>query len=184
MRTRSPIYYEFSGPINNIYASLVADLAISSQFGSVRLWRNRAEYEEAGFGVFGLALREIRRGCGHLDLYFDENTVKAQRELFVKYVDTHLREHGVTLIERLGLVCVCDEQLAEHWFGNALERGETEIRCPNCGRLYPVLGGQAGGEWPELDGQLHALKIEVARAKREAVVETKRAVERARESKF
>src|SRR3979490_397937 len=38
----APIYYDFNGPIDNIYASLVARLAIGGKFGPVRLWSRYA----------------------------------------------------------------------------------------------------------------------------------------------
>ena len=136
---RKPIYYDFTGPIDNIYASLAANIAVTGHFGSVRLWRNRAEYEETGHGLFGVYLRELRRGCGHLDLYFSDDADPGRRDLFVAYVDSHLRDHGVSIVERLGIECVCGEQLIEKWFRNALERGETQLACPSCGHSYPVL---------------------------------------------
>lgn len=179
---RKPIYYDFTGPIDNIYASLAANIAVTGHFGSVRLWRNRAEYEETGHGLFGVYLRELRRGCGHLDLYFSDDADPARRDLFVAYVDSHLRDHGVSIVERLGIECVCGEQLIEKWFRNALERGETQLACPNCRRSYPVLAPTTADtpEHPETAEKLRALKVEVERGKKIAAEASKRALERAR----
>ena len=42
-----PLYYDFDGPVDNIYAALVARLALSGEFGGIRLWRNRASTSKA-----------------------------------------------------------------------------------------------------------------------------------------
>jgi WD40 repeat protein/predicted MPP superfamily phosphohydrolase len=178
---RKPLYYEFDGPINNIWASLVANVTVSGEFGSVRLWANRAEYEQAGKGVFGLYLREVRRGCGHLDVYFSDSAEETKRDLFISYVDSHLRESGVRLVERLGMKCACEQELEEEWFRNALGRGEHELKCPKCGTTYPVLTGAqtALQNQPGLVVKLNALKVKVERGLRNAADEVKRAAVRA-----
>jgi hypothetical protein len=38
-----PLYYDFDGSIDNIYAALVARLALSGEFGGIHLWANRPE---------------------------------------------------------------------------------------------------------------------------------------------
>ena len=39
------LYYDFAGAIDNIYASLIAWLVLAKEFGKVRLWSDRAEFE-------------------------------------------------------------------------------------------------------------------------------------------
>ena len=43
------------------------------------------------------------RGFARLDVYFDEGTDPKTRDLFVSFIERHLREHGVELRERLAL---------------------------------------------------------------------------------
>ena len=107
----SSLHYDFSGPIDNIYASLITSLAISRRFGQVRLWENRAEFGRAGEDVSGL--RRVRqegqgdRGHARLEVYFDTTTPAMTRELFVNLVEEHLSARGVELLERLSLTCEC-----------------------------------------------------------------------------
>ncbi len=54
------LYYELSGAVDSIYASLVTALAMSRQFGAVRLWEDRAELRRAGEGTTGV--RRVQRG--------------------------------------------------------------------------------------------------------------------------
>lgn len=48
------LYYDFAGAIDNIYASLVAWLVLARDFGRVRLWADRAEFEVEDGGLCGL----------------------------------------------------------------------------------------------------------------------------------
>ena len=66
----APLYYDFSGPIDNIYASLVARLAVSGKFGAVRLWARYAEWGSEAEGTFGIRRADRSKGRGHLDLFF------------------------------------------------------------------------------------------------------------------
>ncbi|HXQ35783.1 MAG TPA: hypothetical protein VN843_17340, partial [Anaerolineales bacterium] len=94
------LYYDFSGAIDNIYSSLTVWLAISQRFGRMRLWDDRAEFELAGQGACGL--RKVDRGSGfaHLDVYFNESASKQTRDLFVSFIEDHLRHNGVDIYER------------------------------------------------------------------------------------
>ena len=47
----APVYYDFNGPIDNVYASLVARLAVSGKFGPVRLWAVTRSSAKAAAGL-------------------------------------------------------------------------------------------------------------------------------------
>ena len=68
------LYYDFAGAIDNIYASLVAWLVLARDFGRVRLWSERAEFEVKDGGLCGL--RKVARpgGFAHVDVYFEAET--------------------------------------------------------------------------------------------------------------
>ena len=59
----APVYYDFNGPIDNIYASLVARLAVSGTFGPVRLWSRYAEFGESSGARLACGAR-MRPGAG------------------------------------------------------------------------------------------------------------------------
>jgi len=151
----TPLYYKFDGPIDNIWASLVANLAVTAKFGSVRLWAGRAEYEEREHGVFGACLREVHQGSGRLELYFSREAAAPQRSLFIKYVVEHLRRNGVSVTEGMGIRCKCGKYLDEALFRWAMERGDSKLKCSMCPAEYPVTGGETAAmrEYPgtELD---------------------------------
>jgi small GTP-binding protein len=89
------VSYDVTGAIDNIYSSLVAALALSQRFGRMRLWEDRAEFEEAGRGVAGLHRVDRPEGATRLNLYFDDKTAEETRRLFTHVVKQHLRRHGI-----------------------------------------------------------------------------------------
>ena len=112
-RRRRQIYYDFNGPIDNIYASLVARLVISKRFGPVRLWARYAEFGDSSRGTFGLR-RADSIGRGHLDLYFDTSTDSGLRTLFRDFVNDHLTSEGVKVLSGLAFQCKnCGNEFSE-----------------------------------------------------------------------
>jgi GTPase SAR1 family protein/Icc-related predicted phosphoesterase len=88
--------YAFAGAIDNIYSSLVANVALSQRFGRMRLWEDRAEFEEAGRGEYGLRRVDLPEGTARLDVYFGAKTGESDRALFTEFVEDHLRRAGAS----------------------------------------------------------------------------------------
>ncbi len=179
------LHYDFSGPIDNIYASLITSLAISQRFGSMRLWEDRAEFGRAGVEAAGVRRMhrggQGARGFARLDVYFDLGTPEATRELFVSFVEQHLREHGVQLLEQLIITCMCGNVFAEKLIQNRLSAGHQDIGCPECDRRTPItLGAQQARERnPELLKQLQALRTNIREQRSQNLVEVKLDMEEA-----
>jgi small GTP-binding protein len=173
------LHYDFSGPIDNIYASLVTSLALSRRFGTMRLWQNRAEFGRAGEDSSGIRRvregREGTRGHARLDVYFDQETPAATRELFVNIIEEHLREQGVDLLERLSITCTCGRVFAEDIVRERLHAGHTDIGCPVCDcRTLLTLGAQQARERnPELIQQIRALRTDIQELRSQSITETK-----------
>jgi small GTP-binding protein len=136
------LYYDFSGAVDNIYASLVARLVISKNFGRVRLWEDRAEFEAAGTGACGVRKVDRGRGFAHLDVYFEARTQAATRELFTSFVEDHLRRHDVEITEHLSMSCPsCGYQFAEGDIRERIARGEADVGCVKCDRRVELAAG-------------------------------------------
>jgi small GTP-binding protein len=173
------LHYDFFGPIDNIYASLVTSLAISQRFGPMRLWEDRAEFGQAGLGASGI--RRVRsrsqgtRGIARLDVYFDDGTDSKTRELFVNFIEQHLREHGVELLERLTITCVCGKVFPEETVRTRLAKGAQDVGCEDCDHRTPLtLGAQQARELnPELVKQVQALRTTIREQLSQSVTETK-----------
>jgi small GTP-binding protein len=169
------MHYDFFGPIENIYASLITSLAISQRFGPMRLWMDRAEFGQAGKDASGV--RRVRsqsqgaRGIARLDLYFDDGTDAKTRELFVNFVERHLHDHGVELLERLSITCVCGRVFPEETVRQRLEAGKTDIGCETCDRRLPLTFGaqQSRERNPALVQEIQAIRTTVSAQRRQDV---------------
>lgn len=158
------LYYDFSGAVDNIYASLVAWLVISKDFGRVRLWEDRAEFDAAGRGACGVRKVERGRGFAHIDVYFEEKTPQPTRELFISFVEDHLRRHDVEITEHIEMSCPgCGYQFAEGDVRERIARGESDIGCVKCDRRASLAAGATKARQldPALERRTVALRTKV-----------------------
>lgn len=165
------LYYDFSGAVDNIYASLVAWLVIGKDFGRVRLWEDRAEFEAAGRGACGVRKVERGRGFAHVDVYFEERTPQQTRELFISFVEDHLRRHDVEITEHIEMSCPnCGYQFAEGDIRERIARGESDIGCVKCDRRASLAAGATKARQldPALERRTVALRTKVEENVRKA----------------
>ena len=172
------LYYDFSGAIDNIYSSLVVRLALSGGFGRVRLWKDRAEFEQAGQGLCGLRKMDRKSGLAHLDLLFSEETSSETRDLFTVFVEEHLSREGVEIKEVLGVVCgKCGFSFGEAVVRNRIAEGYADIGCPNCDTRLVISAGakKARASNPTVEREMIGLKTVIERKSQAEVNEVKRA---------
>jgi GTPase SAR1 family protein len=157
------LYYDFAGAIDNIYSSLVVRLAIGGGFGRVRLSDDGAAFERAGQGTCGI--RKLDRGSGfaHIDVYFDDDVSRETRDLFISYIEDHLRQQGVHIQERLEMRCACGFIFGEEDMRLRIADSANDIGCPRCDRRNILSeGAQATREKrPEISKQTWALRTAV-----------------------
>jgi len=157
------LYYDFTGAIDNIYASLVARLMVSEEFGEGRLWAGRVEFDRPGEGICGL--RQIKRtgGLAHVDLFFAEDTSPDRRDLFTRFVEEHLRRNGVEIKEHEAIKCTCGEVIEERIVQANIKRGEEDVVCPVC-RARTLIGEgveRIRQRDPESDHKILALRTTI-----------------------
>jgi small GTP-binding protein len=158
------LYYDFTGAIDNIYSALVARLAISETFGRYRLWESRAEFEAVGQGTCGLRTVAHPSGVAHLDVYFSDEVKRAQRHLFLVFIEDHLRTQGVSITENIEMTCSCGSKLSEQAIRLRLAGGYRDILCSACERRSSISAGakHAIATDPGLETSLIALKTVIA----------------------
>jgi hypothetical protein len=154
------LYYDFTGAIDNIYASLVSKLMVSEEFGEGRLRASRVEFERGRQGVCGV--RQIKRtgGLAHVDLFFSEKTKPARRDLFTRFVEEHLRMHGVDIREHEAMTCKCGEEISERIVQTRISAGESDVICPVCEMKTPIGEGvdRIRQRNPQTDAKMVALR--------------------------
>jgi GTPase SAR1 family protein len=126
------LYYDFAGAIDNIYASMVAWLVLAKEFGKVRLWSDRAEFEVKDGGLCGL--RKVGRpgGFAHVDVYFEQETGERQRTEFISFVEDHLARNGVEIREHVAIKCSCNHEFSDDTLRQRIARGDKDVVCPVC----------------------------------------------------
>lgn len=169
------LFYDFTGAIDNVYSFLVARLALSERFGRYRLWESRAEFEAPGQGVCGLRKVTYRTGVAHLDIYFGDDVDGSRRDLFLVFVEDHLRTEGVEITENVEVTCSCNFRFPEQAVRSRLKAGLGDIVCPVCEKRNRISEGarQARANNRALENHLIALKtvinenskVQVERAK-------------------
>jgi len=135
------LYYDFSGAVDNIYASLVAWLVIAKAFGRVRLWQDRAEFEKPGESTCGLRKVERRGGFAHVDVYFQEETPDPVRDQFISFVEEHLRHYGVEIVEHVAITCTCGHSFDEETIRRRIVLGAQDVGCPVCDQRTKLTEG-------------------------------------------
>lgn len=180
------LYYDFSGAIDNIYSSLIVRLAMSERFGRVRLWEDRAEFEQKGEGVCGLRKVGHRTGLAHLDLFFSEHTHDETRRIFTVFVEEHLSREGVNITEVLEVTCGCGYRFQETSLRRRLAEGHDDIICPECETRSHISEGakklRAGSA--AVTRELLALKTVIDRKSREALDSVRRSFESSEQTKY
>ncbi|WP_434391782.1 metallophosphoesterase [Melittangium boletus] len=172
--------YEFSGPIENIYASLVAALATSRGFGTMRLWEDRAEFGEPGQDVLGV--RKLQRadqqarGIARLEVYFEAETPVAQQRLFTRFVTAHLRDQGVTFAEHLSIRCPCGHVFSDDIVSQRRAKGLQDIVCSSCDQRTSLTPGARDAS---LDKAVQGLQVGTQRQRDRSVLETKVSIKEA-----
>ena len=140
------LWYDFTGAIDNVYASLVAGLMVLRPFGPGRLTPGRAEFDDPAQGLCGL--RRLRRpgGLAHIELFFSPGAPQVRRDAFVAYVEAHLRENGVEVTECRAIKCTeCGKEITEETVRERIADGREDVVCGRCERRTPIREGMTGG---------------------------------------
>ena len=164
------LYYDFAGAIDNIYASLIAWLVLARDFGRVRLWAERAEFEVKDGGFCGL--RKVARpgGFAHVDVYFEANTPERRRQEFISFVEDHLARNGVEIREHVAITCACGNQLPEETLRQRIARGDKDVVCPVCETRHSLAEGAAETRErdPRITQHTWALRTEIEKRRQKS----------------
>jgi GTPase SAR1 family protein len=162
------LWYDFTGAIDNVYASLVAGLMVLGPFGPGRLTPGRAEFDEPAQGLCGL--RRLRRpgGLAHIELFFSPGAPQVRRDAFVAYVEAHLRENGVEVTECRAIKCPeCGKEITEETVRERIADGREDVVCNRCERRTQIQEGMTVGvaeirqRDPRTDAKVLALRQKI-----------------------
>lgn len=127
------VTFDFGGAIDNAYASLVTDLALSQAYGAPRLSRAAARFTRADLGTCGV--RWLRGAGGRDDglALFFEDADETIQHAFTCFVEAHLRRSGIELVERAFTACSsCGQSFDADVVDRRRAAGHRDVICQIC----------------------------------------------------
>jgi GTPase SAR1 family protein len=132
--------YQFSGPLEEIYATLVVRLHYTAAFDKDRLWRFAADFKTPEGKRIGLKMTKMGEGAAEITVYLDPAVPDDTKVTFIRYVHDHLKAKDPGLTRTRHYVCphcqtpVGNRQAVESRLG----RGLKDIICANCENRVPL----------------------------------------------
>ncbi len=135
------VEFDFEGPVENLYTTLVVKLYYGGIFRLKRLWKNAAEFLNARERVCGFQLHSEGDGRGTLKVFYAEGVSDDDKALFLKIVADHFTEKHVPVERQRIYRCPgCREVVRERSaVQRALEKNKDKIFCQDCGGAIPLV---------------------------------------------
>lgn len=125
--------YTVSGPIENVYASLVVLMGYTQTFTRTNQWRNYARYEVATGDVCGFHQESERGGELDLVLYFGTNTPAPTRDLFQSLFESFLARRNLRVRRFEPVICSNGHIFDRETVRRKMASGAGFAFCSDCG---------------------------------------------------
>jgi small GTP-binding protein len=128
------VEFDFAGPVENLYTTLVVKLYYGGVFKLKKLWKNAAEFLNGRARVCGFQLHNEGEGQGTLKVFYAEGVSDDDKALFLKIVADHFKEKRVEVKrQRLYRCPHCSEPVRDrNAVARAIERDVPEMPCLYC----------------------------------------------------
>lgn len=172
---RREVAYRFSGPIEDIYATLAVRLYYCGAFELKDLWQNAAEFHDVVGQVCGFLLESTNEGYGVLSIFFDSAASIDTKVLFLRFIHEHLQKRAVidsVIRERIYRCPECGEEIEDRRAVEfRLTKGMSTIPCQYCKNvqinLIDLLEEKFGD--PEVLARVRQLEEEASEKKQQEV---------------
>ncbi len=133
--------YGFTGPVDQIYTTLVVRLQYTNDFEIDRLWRNAGDFETPGGARAGLMLTKEKDDVASIKVYFDGQCSSDSKVSFVKYIHEHLKREASDVTRVRDYVCPHCDTLVENkkLVAKKLSEGKKDIICVECEKRVPLI---------------------------------------------
>jgi hypothetical protein len=127
------VLYRFSGPLEEIYCTLVVRLHYSGVFGKLKLYRQAVDFETATGKLAALTMAD-HGGRGELEIYFGTGLDADVQASFQRFVHDHLQAKATNLERLRNFFCPkCKEEVTDRKvIDAALAKKRTKIVCAYC----------------------------------------------------
>jgi len=130
------VTYQFSGSLDEVYATLVVRLYHTAAFEKDRLWRFAADFKAPCGKRLGLKMTKKAEGAGELEVYFEQGISNEVQATFIRYVHEHLKLKAQDVVRLRHYVCPhCQTPVEERAaIEKRLALGYKDIFCSVCGK--------------------------------------------------
>ena len=136
--------FGFAGPVRNIYAVLIAQLAHFEGFNKREFFHDAAAYRPDAGGRCIIRLRDHGRGQGELELSFELDTPPTVRQGFIEFVGKFLESRSTlgSVTKRHAYLCVnreCRKPFDDAVVQARLAARKKQLVCPYCDKKTPLV---------------------------------------------
>lgn len=128
------VSYQFSGPLDEIYATLIVRLHHTTPFDHDQLWRFAADFKTQEGKRVGLKMAKTSEGAAEMTVYFDPGIPDDTKVTFIRYVHDHLRAKDPNMKRIRHYVCSDCHTPVENQKAvrDRLSKGFQDIVCVAC----------------------------------------------------
>jgi len=128
------VSYQFSGALDEIYATLVVRLHHTTPFDTDQLWRFAADFKTQLGKRVGLKMSKRGEGAAELIVYFEPEVSEDVKVTFIRYVHEHIQRKATDVVRLRYYVCPhCHTPVENRKTAlERLNRGLKDIVCVNC----------------------------------------------------
>eukprot|EP00762_Andalucia_godoyi_P004909 ANDGO_01389.mRNA.1 hypothetical protein len=135
------VTYSFSGPAEDIYATLVIRMHYTGEFKKKGLWMRAVEFssKKSDSKIMGCKLTPgTEERNGSLNVFFDPQIEIGEIILFCQFIHNHLHQKNAKDVVRIRhYVCACGCASDNHVVQKRKDRGCDFVRCPDCDKKMP-----------------------------------------------
>lgn len=134
------VTYNFSGMLDEIYATLVVRLHYTTEFNKDQLWRFAADFKTLTNQRVGLKMTRKAEGAGEITVYCAPGVAVETQVNFIRYVHDHLKAKDPEVQRTRHYVCGhCGTPVTNHeTVRKRLAAGKKEIICVDCEKQVPL----------------------------------------------
>jgi small GTP-binding protein len=134
------VTYQFSGMLDEIYATLVVKLHHTSAFDKDQLWRYAADFKTMAGKRVGLKMTRKPEGAAEITVYFEKEIPDETKAVFIRYVQDHLKSKDENVVRIRHYICPhCAEPFEnERAIRIRLGRNLKDITCPVCDEKFDI----------------------------------------------
>jgi hypothetical protein len=138
------VTFSFAGAVRSIYARLIAHLAHYEGFKKREFFKDAAAYRAEAGGRCLIHLRDLGRGQGELEVFYDNDTPGSVRQGFLEFVGKQLEAKSTpgSVTKRLAYHCAnkkCGKPFEDRVVKARLEAGKRNLLCPFCEEKTPLV---------------------------------------------